>query len=284
MSGSLPLLIDPEWLAGELGAPDLKILDCTVQIEPNPAGGAPVNRPDRAAFETAHLPGAQFADLVNDLSDTSNRFAFAVPSQESFAAAMSALGVNDGDRVVLYSTGNPWWATRAWWLLRLFGYNEAGVLDGGIRAWTAAGLPVESGPAPEPAPGTFTARPPRPLIATKDDVLAAIERGETCTINALPAANFRGEVGPGRIAGSVSVPGVGMTDPQTGRFLPLDDIRRQLESVGAFEKQVISYCGGGITATIIPFMMARLGGPEPLVYDHSLQEWASDKSMPMERG
>ncbi len=95
--------------------------------------------PARADFEKGHIPGAQFIDLQADLSDSSQRLRFMLPSAEAFAAAMSRFGVSEGTRVVLYSTANPWWATRVWWLLRVFGFDDAAVLNGGWQKWSREG-------------------------------------------------------------------------------------------------------------------------------------------------
>ncbi|BCP52224.1 sulfurtransferase [Kaistia sp. 32K] len=289
MSDDIPLLVDPEWLAARLGEPDLVILDCSTRLEPDPAGGPDRNIAERAEFLAAHIPGARFADMVSELSDPAGAYPFTAPQPEAFAAAVERLGVGPDSRVVLYASGNPWWATRAWWVLRLYGFDRAGVLDGGFKAWRAAGLPVEAGePAPS-QPVRFPARPPRPLIATASDVLAAIGSDAGCVVNALPAARFRGEGATslpraGRIAGSISLPGAETIDPATGKSLPLDVIEARFRAAGLFDKPVIAYCGGGVTATWIAFLLARMGGPEPLIYDHSLQEWTVDPSLPMATG
>src|ERR1700747_172204 len=116
-------LVETEALERQLGTPYLRILDCTTHLVPDPKITYQVV-PGRADFEKGHVPGAQFVDLQGDVSDKKHRFRFMLPSAEMFAAAMSGFGVGEGTRVVLYSTANPWWATRVWWMLRVFGFDS----------------------------------------------------------------------------------------------------------------------------------------------------------------
>jgi thiosulfate/3-mercaptopyruvate sulfurtransferase len=285
----IPLLVDTAWLASHLDDPDLRILDSTTTVV-RETGKPERVVAERAAFEAGHIPGAQFVDLQAELSDPNSRLHFMAPQAADFARAVERFGIGEGTRVVVYGTGSVWWSTRIWWLLRLFGFDDAAILDGGWKAWVDAKLPVETGPGRPRAPGHFVVRPPRPLVADKQDVLAAIVDGATCTVNALARATHQG-IGPspygraGRIKGSVNVPGVEMIDPATNRFVPLPEIERLFRSAGALDKdKVITYCGGGITATATAFGLALLGRPDPKVYDGSLHEWAPDDSLPMEIG
>ncbi len=274
-----PLLVSPEWLAERLDAPDLVILDCSTRIEPR--DGAPAaNIPERDVFEAAHIPGARFADMVADLSDPEGPYPFTAPTGPALALALAALGIGEGTRVVCYAAGNPWWATRAWWLMRLYGFDACGVLDGGLKAWKAAGLPVETGPAaPAPAATPFAPSAPRPLLATLAEVEAASASG-ACLLNALPAASFA----TARIPGSTSLPGIETLDPATGRYLPDAVLRPRFAEAIPLDGPVIAYCGGGVTATLAAFHMLRLGLPEPRVYDHSMQEWTADPAREVARG
>jgi thiosulfate/3-mercaptopyruvate sulfurtransferase len=281
-------LIDTQTLGRQLGNPDLRVFDCTTNLVPDPKTTYQAV-PARADFEKGHIPGAQFIDLQADLSDGSQRLRFMLPSAEAFAAAMSRFGVGEGSRVVLYSTANPWWATRVWWLLRVFGFDNAAVLDGGWQKWAREGRPVETGPAKPRPPGHFVVRELRPLIVGKDEVLRAIGDGSVCTLNALAPEQHAGSGGnsygrPGRIKGSVNLPAAHLLDPATNEFLPPDELRRRFEAVGAFDKEVITYCGGGIAASADALALVMLGHPNVRLYDASMSEWAVDPSLPMETG
>jgi len=281
-------LVTTEWLQEHLHDADLRVFDCTTHLIPDPKATYTV-KPGRDDFERAHIPGARFIDLQADLSDNDQALRFMMPTAEAFTTAMSRLGVGNDSRVVLYSTANVWWATRVWWLLRVFGFDNAAVLDGGFQKWMRENRPVEAGAAAAAAPASFTVREVRPLMVGKDAVKAAIDNGAVCTVNALTSQQH-GEAGgnsygrPGHIAGSVNLPAAHLLDPDSNAFLPADELRRRFEAVGAMDRQVITYCGGGIAASADALALTMLGHPDVKLYDASLSEWAKDPSLPMETG
>ncbi len=281
-------LVETEWLEQHLGDPELRVLDCTTHLIPDPKITYQVV-PGRADFEKAHIPGAQFVDLQADLSDNSHRLRFMKPSAAAFAAAMGRFGVGERSRVVTYSTTTPQWATRVWWLLRVFGFDNAAVLNGGFQKWSREGRPVETGSARPPALARFVVREERPLMIGKDEVRRALDDGAICTLNALSPEQHAGSGGNsygrlGRIAGSVNVPAAHLIDPMTSAFLPADELRRRFDAVGAFDKEVITYCGGGIAASADAFALVMLGHDRVKLYDASMSEWATDPGLPMEAG
>ena len=279
-------LVETDWLAQHLD--DVVLLDCTTHLVPDPKITYVV-KPGRDDFEKGHIPGAQFCDVSRDVSDTTQKFNFMRPQPDEFAAAVRRFGIGNGSRVVTYSTGNPWWATRVWWLLREFGHDNAAVLNGGWQKWIAENRAVESGPGTPRAPGDFTVREIRNLMVGKEAVKAAIGDAGICTLNALLPAQHAGAGGnsygrPGRIAGSVNVPAAHLLDPATNTFLPADELRRRLAEVGALDRPVITYCGGGIAASADALVLTMLGHQNVRIYDASLSEWAKDASLPMETG
>jgi thiosulfate/3-mercaptopyruvate sulfurtransferase len=279
-------LVETEWLARHLT--DVVVLDCTTHLIPDPRITYIV-KPGREDFEQGHIPGAQFCDVSRDVSDTSQTLNFMRPLPEDFAAAMRRFGISNDTRVITYSTSNPWWATRVWWLLREFGHDNAAVLNGGRQKWTAENRELEAGPVrPRPA-GSFTVREIRNLMVGKDEVKAAVGNAGICTLNALLPAQHAGTGGnsygrPGRIAGSVNVPAAHLLDPATNTFLPADELRRRLGAAGALDRPVIAYCGGGIAASADALVLTMLGHNDVRIYDASLSEWAKDPSLPMEIG
>ena len=278
-------LVDTDWLAANLDPVRTVVLDCTVHLIPNPKSTYDVVS-GRADFERGHIPGAQFVDLQADLSDQDHKFRFMLPSAEPFAAAMGRLGVGAETRVVLYSTANVWWASRVWWMLRIFGHDNAAVLNGGWQKWSREGRPVETGPAKSHTPAQFPIRAKRDLMVGKAEVLAAIGDAGTCTINALQPAQHQGTGGnaygrPGHIAGSVNLPAAHLVDPATNEFLPAAELHRRFADVGALDRRVITYCGGGIAASADALILTMLGHQNVVLYDASLTEWAVDPSLPM---
>ena len=281
-------LVTTEWLAGHLNDPDVVVFDCTTHLIPDPKITYQVV-PGREDFEKGHIPGAQFVDMLRDVSDTSQRFRFMRQSPDDFAAAMRRFGVNSTSRVVTYSTANAWWATRMWWLLRVFGFDNAAVLDGGWQKWSREGRPTEAGAAKQRAFGDFTVREVRDLMVDKQQVLAAVGDATVCTLNALLPQQHTGSGGnsygrPGRIAGSVNLPAAHLLNPETNEFLPADELRRRFAAVDAMDRPVITYCGGGIAASADALALVMLGHDNVKLYDASLSEWAIDPALPMETG
>ncbi|HEY1932222.1 MAG TPA: sulfurtransferase [Acetobacteraceae bacterium] len=281
-------LVETNWLAQHLNDPNVLVFDCTTHLVPDPKITYQVV-PGREDFEQGHIPGAQFIDMLRDVSDASQRLRFMRQSPDDFAVAMRRFGMNANSRAITYSTANPWWATRMWWLLRVFGFDNAAVLNGGWQKWVREDRAVETGPARSRATGDFTVREVRDLMVGKDEVLAAIGDSAVCTLNALLPQQHTGSGGnsygrPGRIAGSVNLPAAHLLDPDTNEFLPADELRRRFGVVGAMDREVITYCGGGIAASADALALVMLGHEKVKLYDASLSEWAIDPSLPMETG
>jgi thiosulfate/3-mercaptopyruvate sulfurtransferase len=282
-------LVESGWLAEHLDDPEVVVLECTVYLQPAAVPGGYRVESGRTAWAQGHIPGAGFADLPEDLSDRSSKLRFMMPPATQFAEAMGRYGVGDGVRVVLYDRSVNRWATRVWWMLRAFGCDDAGVLDGGWKKWTLEGRPVATDDRAR-APRRFQARPRPGLFTDKAGVLAALDDKRACVLNALTSEQHRGIGGvgygrPGRIAGSVNVPARDLVDPKTHAYLPAETLRKKFAEVGALEAgRVVTYCGGGIAASSDAFVLALLGRDDVAVYDASLSEWAADPALPMETG
>lgn len=284
-------IISTEALAGILGRPDVRVYDCTTYNNPPPPGvDEPyLPEPGLRTFREAHIPGADFLDLQGEFSDKSQRHWFMMPKDPAvLEAAFSRHGIGDGTRVVLYSVGTMMWSTRFWWMLRSLGFDNAAVLDGGFDKWKAEGRPTEAGdPKGYPA-ATFKARPRAGMFADRNVASEAIGKSGSVTVNALgpqfhdglePSRYGR----PGRIPGSVNVSAATLVDPATKGFTTLADAAAKLEAKGVTkDKQVICYCGGGISATIDLFLMHQLGYDNLTLYDASMGEWAKDATLPIE--
>lgn len=282
-------LVSVQALAERLGDPNLRVFDATVDLYSPPEGGPDVTRSGREGYERGHIPGAAFADILGELSDADASFPFMLPPPDRFARAAGRLGIGPETHVVAYARDSPMWATRLWWELRFFGFDAVSVLDGGLPAWRAAGLPVEAGTASYP-PAMFTPQPRTGSVASRSDVEAAVANGDACLVNTLPAADFRGDgpsaySRPGRIPHSINAPWTSLIDRDTNRFRPLPEIERALDDAGALEGgPVIAYCGSGISATIDLLAFSLVGREDARLYDGSLNEWTHDPALPLEVG
>jgi len=287
-------LVETDWLDQNLDSPELRVFDCTVNANLNPDPDPETIRKipftfesGRKHFNEAHIPGAGFIDILEDISDKMSALPMMMPSEEQFVAAMNKYGINNNSRVVLYSTTEPNWAARVWWMLRSVGFDNAAILNGGWAKWTGEGRPTSNQACTYP-PGKFTARPRSGGFAGKDQVLNAINDPNVRLINALPPMIHAGSDGPvfgrkGRISSSVNVPYASLHDPATGSYLSVEQLREKFDAVHAGDaEQIIAYCGGGIASSNTAFALTLLGFNNVAVYDASMLEWGNDESLPME--
>jgi len=281
-------LITTEQLAAMLGDPNLRLYDCTTYLEPAPEGSAVPYRavPGDKTFAAGHIPGADFLDLQGEFSDTSSQHFFMMPDVAQLEASFGRHGLNAGKTIVLYSIGTMMWATRFWWMLRALGV-DAHVLDGGFDKWQQEGRPTETG-APKGYPVTAFKAAPRPgCFVDKEAVLARIGDPATIIVNALGPQFHRGlepsRYGrPGRVPGSVNVPAATLVNADK-TVTNLADAQAKFAAQGVTrEKNVILYCGGGISATIDLLLLTQLGYDKLTLYDASIGEWARDPALPIE--
>jgi thiosulfate/3-mercaptopyruvate sulfurtransferase len=278
-------LVETEWLARHLTEPALRILDCTAIAYAQ--DGAVHVESGRSGWRDGHIPGSGFADLVLELSAKDTTLPLMMPTSSQFAEAMGRYGVGPGTRVVLYDRSSNIWATRVWWMLRVFGFDDASVLSGGWQKWTAEGRPVSAEPADYRAT-RFVAQLRPGLIVSKADVMAAIGDPGTVILNTLSREDHAGTVArygrPGHIPGSHSMPARSLLD-SANTYRGVEELRAEFATSGALEaKRVITYCGAGIAATSNAMILTLLGMNEVAVYDGSMSEWAADPAAPLITG
>jgi len=281
-------LVGTEWLASNLGAPDLRIFDVTVFLHPNPEGHGYRVESGRDRFGEGHVPGSAFLDLIKDLSAPDSRLPFMMPPAEVAAQKLGAAGIGADSRVIAYSTGSVMWATRLWWMLRSLGFDRAAVLDGGFAKWCREGRPVSreaSGYPPARMP--ISPRPSRWVGLS--EMQRVVAEGRACTVNALSPEVYSGEKNvygrPGHIPGSHNVFYDSLLDPESGTFRPAAELRERFTNSGALASaRVITYCGGGISATMDALALTLLGHPDVAVYDGSMSEWVQHPELPLTLG
>lgn len=277
-------LVSTQWLADHLGADDLVVVDATVLPYTQPNGRPGYLSGHESYLLKGHLPGAVFADIIDEFSEPDGDYPFTRPSAERFALAAGALGVGDSSTVVIYDAVVGQWAARLWWLFRAFGYDRVAVLDGGYSKWVAEGRESDIGHV-EPSAQVFTAVERPGLWVTKADV-AAIVAGEAAgaLVCGIPPKEFSGEEGHrarrGHIPGSHSVPAGRLVDRGDNGFLDVASLRQSFAPV-LDQERVITYCNGGIAAASDALALTLLGHRNVAIYDGSLNEWAADPASPL---
>jgi thiosulfate/3-mercaptopyruvate sulfurtransferase len=274
-------LVSTEWLAAHLGDPDLRILDATFYL-PH------LGRDARAEYRAAHIPGAVFFD-IDKVADRGSRLPHMLPPPADFEEAAGALGIGDGDLVVVYAARYMIASARVWWTFRVFGHDRVAILDGGLQAWRTGGRPLVPGDPPAPPARRFTAHPRARLVRDLAAMLANVESRREQVLDARSHGRFVGtepEPRPGlragHIPGSLCLPYDRLFRPEDGRLLPPDRLGAVFEAAGVDRaRPVATTCGSGVSAAVLAVGLHVLGRTEVPVYDGSWTEWAGRDDTPV---
>lgn len=278
----MDLLVTTDWLAKELGASDLRIVDATMFMPDSGRNAA-------AEYEGGHISGAVFMDL-EELADTNNAHPNMLPPAEKFASRMQSLGLGDGSRIVVYDDSPFKSATRAWWMLTLFGAHDVAILDGGIAKWKAEGRALETG-KPTLRHRHFTVWKDDKGVKTKADLLANLHSNDAQVVDARGAGRFTGEeaepradMASGHIPGSRNLP-FGNLMNADGTWKQGDALLAAFADAGVdMDKPMITTCGSGMTAAAVLFGARLVGKKDVALYDGSWSEWGLDKDTPKATG
>ena len=276
-------LIDANTLSEQLRREDLTLFDCRFDLG-NVSWG-------ETEYARAHLPGALYLHLDRDLSSpiSAQSGRHPLPDPGSFAARLAELGVMPESQIVAYDQGNGAYGARLWWLARWIGLRNVAVLDGGIAAWRAAGLPLETA-VRTPKPSAFTPTVTPNAWVTSDDVDELRQRPGNLLVDARGAERFAGRnetLDPvaGHVPGARNRPFLDNLGAD-GRFLPADVLRQQFTTLlgSTNASSVVAMCGSGVTACHNLLALEHAGFSGARLYAGSWSEWIRDPRRPVATG
>ncbi len=274
-------LVSTDWLAEHLRDRDLAVVDGSYFLPTQ-------QRDAHAEYRGGHIPGAVFFD-IEAISDDSTDLPHMLPGPTHFGKAVGALGIGDGDTVVVYDSVGLYSAPRVWWTFRIFGAKKVYILDGGLPKWKAEGRPLETGDAKRP-PKTFSAEMNVGAVAMLSDVRMALTDDSAQIVDARSAERFAGtapEPRPGLRSGhmprSLNLPFARLIED--GRLASRDRIEKAFTDAGVdLDQPIITSCGSGVTAAILTLALESIGRTPKGLFDGSWAEWASRPDLPVERG
>ena len=265
------VFVSTEWLAERLNAPDIVVVDASWYLPAQKRDGA-------AEYAQRRIPGAVHFD-IDKIKDTRSSLPHMLPPAPEFAAAVGALGIGDGMRIVVYDGLGFFAAPRVRWTFKVFGARDVVILDGGLPKWLAEGRPVEEDSPKARQPRSFTARLDNGAVASADDVARATASQAIQVVDARAADRFRGEapeprpgLASGHIPGSLNLPSSQLTTD--GRLKSPEEIVVLFKDAGVdLDKPSIMTCGSGVSAVILSTALETVGKPAKAIYDGSWSEW-----------
>ncbi|MCE8034106.1 sulfurtransferase [Billgrantia tianxiuensis] len=278
-------LVDAEWLDAQLDNDDLVVLDVRSAIDD---GG------DRAAFETARIPGSRYSNYAEDgWREERDGVAGLMPDVEDLSELIGDLGIDNGNTVIVVAGGTGptdfGSAARVYWTFKALGHDEVAILNGGFAGWEQQGFETASGPADPPEATFFTATLREELLATTEEVEASRQAGEQL-VDARPEGFYTGTQQspdarvPGTIPGSLNLPHDGALVERDGAwYLEPERLTAAIDALELDrEAPTVAFCNTGHWASSGWFQLSEVGGLENVtMYDGSMAAWTRDDSRPV---
>ncbi|BDA78607.1 sulfurtransferase [Leptospira kobayashii] len=267
------MIVSTDWLFSQLGNADVRIVDIRGRVETS----EPRYHAEKDAYQKEHIPGAVFVDWTKDIVDLDDPVPVNIAPSKKFKSLMESLGIGENRLVVAYDDHNSMFAGRLAWALRYYGHENVKILDGGFRLWKLEGRPVNS-EIPSYPKANFIPNIRTQLRLTADEV--QFRSSDTLLIDARRPEVYAN----GFIPGAVNLPHPTLIDPETGKFHPVEQLKKAFADAGIdsekLPQKIMLYCNGGASATVPLTALALLGRKDANLYDGSWNEWGKDPNRP----
>ena len=272
-------LISVSELSANIDHPQLVLLDASWYL---PAMG----RDGIAEWKAQRIGDARHFDFHHDACDTTSPYPHTMPNADHFTQCAQALGINQDSHIVVYDGMGMFSSPRVWWMFKAMGHENISILDGGLPAWFAAGLPTTKSEPSTPEVGNFIAQPDESRFTSTETILSELQSDDHLVIDVRSEGRFAGHepepregMRSGHIPNSVNLPFTQVVD--NGFLKPEAELKGLMSQINASDKALIFTCGSGVTACHLALAAEVCGYTKLSIYDGSWSEWGIRHELPI---